>query len=241
MTLRVLLPSDIRDPVIDLAGDGAGSRLAALYAPGRPTWLRLNLVASVTGSIAGSDGTSNPLTNRVDRRILGAIRRLADVVLVGAETVRAEGYQVPKSASLAIVTGSGDLSGHRIDEVSAARVLVLCPPSAVTTARRTAGPLVDVVEVDADDGRMPPERIVGAIRDRGLASVVCEGGPRLAAQLVAADLVDELCLTTGPLITAATVPIFASGAVPDRRLALSQLLSDESGALFARWEILREP
>ncbi|WP_181134458.1 dihydrofolate reductase family protein, partial [Rathayibacter sp. AY1D5] len=71
------------------------------------------MIASVTGSSTGSDGTSETLTNRVDRTILGVVREQADVVLVGAASVRAEGYRVPRRVPLAVVSASGDLAGHR--------------------------------------------------------------------------------------------------------------------------------
>ncbi len=103
MILRRLVPAG---PELDLDDRPA---LLDLYRPPRSTWLRLNMVATVDGAAAGSDGTSESLTNRADRRILGVIRELADVVLVGAASVRAEGYQLPKRAPLAVVTRSGDL------------------------------------------------------------------------------------------------------------------------------------
>ncbi len=89
---------------IDLDVPDARDLLTALYEPSRPGQVRLNLIGSVSGSATGSDGTSETLTNSADRMILKVIRSLADVVVVGAATVRAEGYFVPRSAALAVVT-----------------------------------------------------------------------------------------------------------------------------------------
>jgi riboflavin biosynthesis pyrimidine reductase len=223
---------------IDVDGEGARAALEELYrVPGRP-WLRINLVASVNGSAGGADGTSTGLTNRTDRKILGAIRRLADVVLVGASSVRAEGYLLPRTAVLAVVTGTGDLTGHRMPpDVEHGRLLVICPPSAVDRVRSSLGSAsADVFAVPAAGTIVSPDAIIGALHARGLSSIVCEGGPQLAAQLVTAGLADELCLTTSPLLGGALLPMLP-GVARARRLRLSQLLVDEADALYARWAI----
>ena len=95
--LRRIVPA--ADEVPEAVHIDDRDRLLELYAPRAPDWLRLNLVASVSGSAAGTDGTSESLTSRADRRILGVIRELADVVLVGANSVRAEGYRCPAARS----------------------------------------------------------------------------------------------------------------------------------------------
>lgn len=222
---RVVPAGDAAPERIDL-DDRA--RLLELYASARPEWLRLNLVASVSGSAAGSDGTSETLTSRADRRILGVIRELADVVLVGANSVRAEGYLLPKRARLAIVTRSGDLGGHRLGE-SPAEVVVLGPES----ARAGAVASIDARFVALPDDSMPT--LVSALRAEGFASIVCEGGPTLAAQLVNAGLVDELCLTTSPRLNGGALPLLGPDATPEVPTALHQLLADADGTLFARW------
>ncbi|MDP3209548.1 MAG: hypothetical protein Q8M65_10400 [Rhodoglobus sp.] len=98
---------------VDAASDR--DRLLELYRAD-PGSLRLNLVADISGSAAGTDGTSDGLTSRSDRKVLGVIRELSDVVLVGAASVRAEGYQLPRRSRLAILTSTGDLGGHRLTD-----------------------------------------------------------------------------------------------------------------------------
>ena len=237
MILTRIVPSAVDAERIDLGDDRAAQSLASLYAPPRPDWLRLNLVASVNGSAAGGDGTSDSLTNPADRAILRAIRSLADVVLVGAASVRAEGYHVPRSSRLAVVTGTGDLAGHRVGgEVEPGRVLVICPAAAVPRVEATlAGIPAEIIVVDDVEGRISPTDIVGRLRGRGLAHIVCEGGPSLAGQLINADLVDELCLSTGPVITTAQLPLFGGARVAERRLELTQLLVDDASGVYARW------
>ena len=218
----------------ELDADGTRDRLLALYAPPAGTWLRLNLVTSVSGSAAGSDGTSETLTSAADRRILGVVRELADLVLVGAESVRAEGYVRPKRAPLAVVTGSGDLAGHRITGKDGPPIVVVCPPDAVDRARAS---VPDAVIVTVPGPRMVPGDIVAALRAHGYSSIVCEGGPGLARQLVVAGLVDEVCLTTSPRLTGATLPLFGTDAFPEVAVELAQLIVDEESTLYARWTV----
>ncbi|CAN5176329.1 pyrimidine reductase family protein [soil metagenome] len=220
----------------ELDAAGTRERLLELYSPPAGPWVRLNLVTSVSGSAAGSDGTSETLTSAADRRILGVIRELADVVLVGAQSVRAEGYVRPKRAPLAVVTGSGDLEGHRITGRDGPPIVVLCPPDAEARARAS---LPDAEIITVAGPRMSAPDILSALREHGFASVVCEGGPGLARQLVVAGVVDEVCLTTSPRLTGVTLPLFGAGAFPEVGVELAHLILDEESTLYARWAVTR--
>ena len=222
---------------VDLDSESSRDRLVEWYRPASPRWLRLNLVTSVSGSAAGSDGTSETLTSPVDRLILGVIRELSDVVLVGAQSVRAEGYVRPRRAPLAVVTGGGDLEGHRIGgDGDHPPVIVLCPARAVGRVSQTLG-TADIVVVPDVDGRMEAHHIIGALRERGFNSIVCEGGPGLARQLIVSELVDEICLTTSPRLTGATLPLFGTESFSEVAVSLSQLLIDDESSLYARWVV----
>lgn len=234
--VRRLLPEP--DDPIEIGADDSRRRLDALYAVERHRWLRLNLVTDVAGSAAGPDGTSETLSNRADRAILGAVRRASDVVLVGAQSVRAERYQLPRTVPLAVVTSSGDLSGHRVAVQDSARLIVLCPASAATRARQTAG-AAQIVPVRDVQGSISPSDLVDTLVARGMGRIVCEGGPRLAGQLVGAGLVDELCLTTSPTLSDVALPALASTPPDAAPLQLRQLLADDTGALYARWSLSR--
>ena len=236
MILRRLFPE--AGPPIELETADARTRLAELYAlPGADT-LRINLVATVSGSAAGGDDTSETLTNRADRKILGVIRRNSDVVLVGAASIRAEGYQLPRTAPLAIVTSTGDLGGHRLAvDPDRFTPLVLCPAAAAETAR-TGLPSAEIVVVPDRARRMSAIDIVSALRARGLRRIVCEGGPSLAAQILDASLADELCLSTSPIAGGVFLPVLGSAEISSHRLELAQLLVDDTSALYARWRIL---
>ena len=224
--------------VVDLDDVDARSRLADWYRPPGREWVRVNLVTGVGGSVVGPDGTSGSLTAGADRVLLGVIRRLADVVLVGAASVRREGYVLPAHASLAVVSGSGDLTGHRIPADAASdRLLVLCPAAALDSVSRTL-PQATAVVVDDVGGRMPAGTLVDALRLRGLTSIVAEGGPSLVNQLLDARLVDELCVTTSPVVGGRMVPAFDSASAS--LLRLSQLMRDDADAVYARWAVQRD-
>ncbi|OUE27659.1 dihydrofolate reductase family protein [Clavibacter michiganensis] len=227
-----------------LDDDGSREWLEDLYRPASADHVRLNFVASVDGSVIGADGSSDSLSSVVDRRILGVIREVADVVLVGAGTVRAERYVLPRRTPLAVATSSGDLEGHRFDpDASAGRLLVLCPPEARDRAVATlAGVPAEIVSVPlgaAADGRLGGDVVVDALRARGLTGVVCEGGPALAASLLAAGRVDELCLTTSPDLVTPLTPLVPAGSGVQASMRLDQLLVDDDHRMYARWAVRR--
>jgi 5-amino-6-(5-phosphoribosylamino)uracil reductase len=85
---------------------------------------------------------------------------------------------------------------------------------------------------------MAARDLVAALRERGLRRIVCEGGPSLAGQLLDSGLVDELCLSTSPVLGGVTLPLFGGETIASRRLSLGQLLADESSTLYARWSVL---
>ncbi len=184
--------------------------LEAVYSPEPANRVRLNMITSLTGSAVGSDGTSETLTSPVDRSILGIIRAAADVVLVGASTVRAEGYLAPRTAALAIVTTTGRLDGHRLDaeDGRAGRILLVCPQareSAVAAERDAQGIDAEVIAVPGD-ADLDPRAILDALGTQGLERVVCEGGPTLASRFVDARAIDELCVTVAPVVGPAPSP-----------------------------------
>ena len=235
MIVRRIFPE--ADDPIEIGTPDARERLSALYELPAPKWVRLNLISSVSGSAAGADGTSETLTNRADRKILGIIRRLSDVVLVGASSVRAEGYQLPRTTPLAIVTSSGDLGGHRIESApGGVRPFVICPASVASKVHNALAE-ADIITVPDTNGRLAAVHLLSALRDRGLARIVCEGGPSLAGQLLNAGLVDELCLSTSPVLGGVDLPLFGGSAIDAKRLRLRQVLVDDQSTLYARWTV----
>ncbi|MEW1695862.1 pyrimidine reductase family protein [Streptomyces sp. NPDC101490] len=257
--MRQLLPvTDMTAPVTS-AGGGEWSldELADAYAypelpSGGKSWLRANMVSSLDGA-GQHDGRSQPLSSETDMRIFGTLRGLADVVVVGAETVRLEGYRPARAreAFAARRAAAGQGPAPAIAVVSASLTLdftlplftsplvptllltgATAPPERVRAAR-DAG--VEVV-VAGDGAGVDPARVVAALAARGLRRQLTEGGPRLLGQFVAADVLDELCLTLSPTMTAGGAQRIAGGpsvTVPTRFQVASVLERD--GFLFTRY------
>ena len=196
---------------------------------GRRPWVLVNMIASVDGATA-IEGRSGALGAAGDKAVFRAVRAVADVVLVGAGTARAERYGPPAKAGqrIAVVTASGDLRGCEALLASGAAVVVTtadgpAPPDGVPVVRAGAG-VVDVVAALAQ------------LADSGARVVVAEGGPRLNGDLVAAGCVDELCVTTAPLVVGGASTRLAHGAIAARLpLRLAHLLADDEGYLYSRW------
>lgn len=228
MRVRQVLPHDGSEH--DIATEDGRAWLESVYAFPAPSFVRLNMITSLTGAAAGGDGTSETLTSRTDRRILGVIRAQSDVVVVGAATVRAEGYLLPRRTRLAVVTTTGNLAGHRLD--GADGVLLVCPAARADAVReRAALPGAEIVAVPGDDD-LDPHDIRAALAARGLVRIVCEGGPRLAARFATAGAIDEYCVTVAPALEPAERSFLP---VPERiDTEVSGMLADEAGFSYLR-------
>jgi len=195
-------------PATSALPDLDGDALAAHYAYPehlRAPYVRVNFVTSIDGA-ATLDRKAGGLGTDADRRVFGMLRELADVVLVGAGTVRAEDYRGARKPTrgrdtpppIAIVTGSAQLNaGSRLFTDTHVPPLVLTLNSTPANRRdELAAAGADVVALE----RLTPDLVLGELARRGLHRVLCEGGPMLHGELLAADAVDELCLTVGPLL-----------------------------------------
>ncbi|MEE1756546.1 pyrimidine reductase family protein [Streptomyces sp. SP18CS02] len=226
--------------------------LADAYAYPDGPWLRANMVSSLDGA-AQHDGHSQPISSTTDMRIFGTLRGLADVVIVGAETVRAERYRPARARevfarrraaagqatapAIAVVSASLDLdySAPLFTEPPVPTLVLTgaaAPPERIRAAEKAGARVL----VAGDGPGVEPERALRALADQGLTRQLTEGGPRLLGQLVAAGVLDELCLTVSPMLTAGGAQRIAGGpavAVP-ARFALASLL-EEDGFLFTRY------
>lgn len=191
----------------------AAAAVAAYPWPEERRWVRANMVMTLDGAAVGPDGLSGTITSAGDQLVFRAIRRMSEVVLVGAETIRAERYSPMRRGEdeqrrrkelglspapvVTIVTLSLDLPWNEpLFASSTVTPIVLtaeaADPERVALARRHA----DVVVLPGD--RVRPADALAALEERGLRRVVCEGGPRLLAELVEADLLDEADITISP-------------------------------------------
>ncbi|MFD7942114.1 pyrimidine reductase family protein [Streptomyces sp. NPDC059744] len=251
--MRRLFPVTDQTPAAE-AGEWSLDELADAYAypEGDGPWLRANMVSTLDGA-AQHDGRSQPISCETDMRIFGTLRGLADVVVVGAETVRMEGYRPARAReafaarraaagqgpapAIAVVSGSLDLDFSLPLFVSpVVPPLVLpgngAPPGGIDAARKAGAEVVTAGE----GSRVDPARAVRELADRGLDRQLAEGGPRLLGQFIAAGVLDELCLTLSPMLTAGDAQRIAGGpavAVPER-FTLASLL-EEAGFLFTRY------
>lgn len=221
---------------VSVGADRTDEWMSARYRPPREQFVRLNLITTITGATSGGDGTSESITSRTDRFVLGAIRRSADVVVVGAETVRIEGYLLPKTARLAVVTATGDLGAGKLRAAGREDrppALVLCPRSRADDVRHALGDTpAEVVPVPSDGDRLRPETMIAVLRARGLSSIVCEGGPALASQFVDAGVVDEICVTVSPVLEPARHPFVSLASRLDSTVA--GMLVDDAGFSYLR-------
>jgi len=242
-------------PVGELDTEGV---LAAYAVPaGVDRHLRLNFVSSVDGAVT-LDGRSGGLSTPGDKRLFGLLRDLADVILVGAGTVRDEGYGPPAHSPrrrarrralglaevppYALVTNSLDLDpGSPLFTEAEARTVVIAPAGAPADRRAALDPVADVVT--AGEHRVDLHAALDRLADRGLHRVLCEGGPALFGGLLGAGLVDELCLTVSPLLAGpGPARILGGPPLPAAPYGLdTQHVLEEDGALFLRYAVRRGP
>lgn len=210
--MKRLVPRRVEQPEVEAAyADIAGRR-----RDDRP-YVVVNMVASADGAIS-VEGKTKALSSEADRHVFHFLRSLADVILVGAQTVRAEGYGPPKISEerqaervargqhavprIAIVSSSLDLDwGSRLFTESPTRPLLLTTEEADVPDEARA--VVDVIVAGASRVSMP--RALAAMREHGVDVVLCEGGPTLNGVLAADDLIDELCLTLFPALVGGDV------------------------------------
>jgi riboflavin-specific deaminase-like protein len=223
--------------------------LPSLAPPERP-YTVTNFAVSVDGS-ATIAGRSGAIGTDSDTEMLMELRACVDAVMIGAGTMRVERYgpMVPSAERrerrerrgleadpLAVIVSNrldlpwdADLFSSGQGEVLLVTASELEPPATKTkvSVLRHAG------SVDL------PGAMAYLRRERGVRALLCEGGPHLHGQLVAAELVDELFVTLGPKLAGGDGPRMVDGISERvRNLELVWLLAD-GAELFARYRVLR--
>jgi riboflavin biosynthesis pyrimidine reductase len=219
--------------------------------------VRVNFVSSADGA-ATADGKSRGLQTPGDNAVFAALRDLADIVLVGAGTARAEGYRgIEFSERRATLRRDLGLADHppvavisrslRLDPASelftrgSRRTVVITTSSAQGAVLDQLQEVADVILAGDDDVDLNAAR--AALVERGHRRILCEGGPTLFADLTQAGAVDELCLSLTPMLVGpgaqriVTGPMWAEEPVP---LLLEGVL-EEDGALFLRYRVTPSP
>jgi riboflavin biosynthesis pyrimidine reductase len=241
-----------------LTGTGTvdDAMLPTLYTyPGelRKCWVRANFITSLDGA-ASVDGKSGGLAGSGDRALFKVMRELADVIVVGAGTVRSENYggaqltvaqrqdrqargqaEVPP---IAIVSRSGRLDGDlRVFIQTEVPPLVLTTAAAAPGARSLLGTAAEVLDCSgADSASVDPARLLTVLASRGLVRVLTEGGPSLLGTFIGADLLDELCLTIAPTVVggdSGRIALDAHGHLTAMKRV--HLIADQAGYLYSRY------
>jgi 5-amino-6-(5-phosphoribosylamino)uracil reductase len=247
--MRRLLPLPAL-PDVDL--DALTAHYAYPAAPDQPTsgrscTVRANMVSSIDGAIA-LDGRSKPISSEADWYLFGLQRALADVIMVGAGTARAEGYGPgrarpefaqlrqrsgqPPAPTLALVTRSGSLEADADYLGGAARPIVITCES----GRRNLGRVTQRADVIvAGDTDVDLSAALSELVDRGHLRVLTEGGPHLLGSLLDADLIDELTTSLSPVVVGGDSRRMVQSAVGRVRTFDLVGLLESDGALFLHY------
>ncbi|MEU0494498.1 pyrimidine reductase family protein [Mycobacterium sp. NPDC006124] len=236
--------------------DTDDGRLAAFYSYPENLdrcWVRANMISSLDGG-ATDDGKSGGLAGPGDRAIFSRMRQEADVILVGASTVRIENYsgahmslaerrerqgrgqtEVPP---IAVVTHSADFDhdARLFTRTEVPPLIVTCHDT-VPDARSRFGSTAEVVDASGSHpDRVDPTVMLETLAERGLRRVLTEGGPSLISLLTEHDLLDELCVTIAPILVGGAARRIASGSgEAHTRMRRSHLLTDGEGYLYTRY------
>lgn len=204
--------------------------------------VRANFVTSIDG--AGTlGGRSGALGNATDQRIMHVLRSLADVIVVGAGTIRAEGYGgaaldetdaawrrdhgLPDQPPFAIVSSQLDIDPrHPFFAEAITRPLVVTHATSPAARREALAEVADVLV--CGDEAVDPSAVVAAFADRGQPQILTEGGPRLAGDFAAAGHLDEFCVTLSPTVAGGDAGRIVRGAPEaDRRMRLVHAIPDD--------------
>lgn len=209
-------------------------------------FVAVNMVSTLDGR-AAVEGSSKPLGSDADSAFLLELRTRFDAVMIGAGTMRAEGYGriiasperrerrsadgLEPDALAVIVSGDLDLPfSAPLFTDGNGRVIIFSNQS---EAPETATP-TDLIT--GDGGTLDlADALRHLRREEGVRALLCEGGPHVLAQLVAADLVDDLFLTTTPVMTGGEAPRIIEPGLPEPARFELAYLAEADGDLFARY------
>ncbi len=217
--------------------------------PDGSPWLMVNMIASLDGAIA-VDGLSGGLGNAADLAVFKTLRSLADVILVGTGTAADEDYTVPAPSPavaaereargqlarpvVALVTRSLRIDlGSRLFADPTYRPVVVTTTDADPERLAAVEAVADVIRTGTGDVDLCGA--LGGLAERVGPMILGEGGPTLNGQLVAADVVDELCLTISPNLVGGTGGRLVNNGSDHEPRAMTLMRSETAeGLLFTR-------
>ncbi len=241
------------DPLteLDQAGLFAAYRPPANVSPGAG-WLRCNMVTSLDGAATGADGKSGSINDAADHAVFEVLRASSHAVVVGAGTIRAEGYPplsvaeplvglrrargLPEALPLVAVTHRGEvpptLRGHRDGSA------LIAMPERAPGLVRARDDLGEANVLVCGGESLDLRELVDQLHARGLTQLLTEGGPSLLGSCIAAELVDELCYTIAPHVVGGEHPrtVGADGSPATLELAL---LVEHDSTIMGRWFVGR--
>lgn len=218
---------------------------------GTRPWVYTNMVASADGGTA-VDGVSGALGGPGDQEVFGALRSMADIILAGSSTVTQERYRTPNPSAetkrqrlhrgqaerprIAVVSGRLDIDlDLPLFEDPTHRPLIIAPETADPALVARLEPAADFIR--AGDGRVDLAAAMVALAEMGVGTVLCEGGPSINGQMIAAGLIDEWNLTISPHLVGGDSKRAAVGPVPEGPppgMELRRVWNDDDH-LFCRW------
>jgi riboflavin biosynthesis pyrimidine reductase len=238
---------------VDTVDEGRLSNFYAYPDDPRTCWVRGNMIASVDGG-ATDNGKAGGLAGPGDRALFVLMREAADVILVGAGTVRVENYsgvqfsvaqrqrrqrrgqaEVPPIAVLTL-SGQLELDAKLFTRTETPPLILTCTNS-VEDTRRRLGSVAEVINASGPDPAAVDIKVVLSIlAERRLFRVLTEGGPTLLSTLIDGGLLDELCLTVAPILVGGIARRVATGSgAVHTTMRRAHLLSDEDGYLYTRY------
>jgi len=225
--------------------DVADTTIAEAYAaplsrhvdgPASRSWVGLCMVSSIDGSTV-VDGRSTGLSSVNDIAVLHGLRSIADIIIVGAGTVRGEGYGPPENDGqrVGVVTASGSIDLDMALFTSGAGFIITTEDADLGPGPDSASS-VDVIRSGTD--RVDLAAAIKQLGDVHLQPrfVQVEGGAHLNGAMLDADVFDEINLTTSPLCVGGSGPRLSTGADDlQQRYELAQMVIDDESFVFSRW------
>ena len=236
------------------ATDAATALRGDATPPADRPYLAVNMVATADGRIT-IGGRSGPIGNEADRALFHELRAQVDAVMVGAGTVRTERYgrmvRDPdrrarreaaglESDPLAVVVSARmalDASIPLFQDPDSHVVILTAAEGEIEGARARLEYIRTPAPSDAP-GTIPLAPAMRELRQRGIETVLCEGGPVLNATLLAEGLVDELFLVIASKLAGGAGPGVVAGAQLDPTVEMQLVSALEAGGdLFLRYRI----
>ncbi len=240
--VRRLVPDEAETTVAEQLAE---LDLKQLAHPDRP-YLILNFATTLDGRAAIS-GRSGAIGSDTDTEILQRLRTHVDAVMIGAGTMRAERYgRMVSDPALRAYRERIGLAHDPLGVIVSNRLELPWDAGLFTdgggrivifTASEEEPPetATPVTVVRHPEGVELDRALAWLLEERGIKSVLCEGGPTLHGRLREGGLADELFLTIAPKIAGGEGPRILEGALADvDQVELAWLLESE-GELFARY------